>query len=266
MSETLQGTVNFRDTGGLPLTSGGMTPTGVLYRSDALSGLTDEGLEQLAATDIDVIVDFRTPFEQQMAPDRLPASRTFRTIELPLLEGALAGTAQQAMQAVSQSGDPDAAARAIGDALERLPTLGGLYIAMLEHGAAAFARTARAVAMPADPREAVLVHCTAGKDRTGVAIALILDAVGVERSAIVADYAVSGSNLAGPWADRMLGMVAQLGAPLTPQLTTLIAGSPASAIEEALAWVDDHGGSAAYLRSGGLTAAELAALRTRLTA
>ncbi|MDL5351492.1 tyrosine-protein phosphatase [Microbacterium sp. zg-YB36] len=261
MPQRLDGTVNFRDTGGMPLASGGTTREGVLYRSDALSGLTPRGLEQLAATDIDVIVDFRTPFEQQMAPDRLPAGRTFRTLQLPLLEGAITGLAQQAMQ----TGDPDAVAHAIGDALDRLPTLGALYLGMLQHAASAFADVARAIGTPTSENEAVLVHCTAGKDRTGVAIALILDAAGVERDAIVADYTLSERNLAGPWADRMLGTVAAMGVSLTPALTTLIAGSPASAIEEALAWVDDQGGAAAYLGTGGLTDAEIAALRTRLT-
>ncbi|MCR2783708.1 MULTISPECIES: tyrosine-protein phosphatase [unclassified Microbacterium] len=266
MPQRLDGTVNFRDTGGMPLASGGTTREGVLYRSDALSGLTPEGLEQLAATDIDVIVDFRTPFEQQMAPDRLPASRTFRTLQLPLLEGALTALAQQAMQTGQQAGNPDAAARAIGDALERLPTLGTLYLGMLQHAASAFAELARAIATPSAGNEAVLVHCTAGKDRTGVAIALILDAVGAEHDAIVADYTLSERNLVGPWADRMLGTVAAMGVPLTPALTTLVAGSPASAIEEALAWVHAQGGAAAYLGTGGLTDDELTALRARLTA
>ncbi|QPE04209.1 tyrosine-protein phosphatase [Microbacterium schleiferi] len=85
------GTYNFRDIGGLPLASGDDTRTGVLYRSDALSALTPLGLEQLAATDIEVVVDFRTAMEQQMAPDRLPASRHLQTVQLGVLEGAMAG-------------------------------------------------------------------------------------------------------------------------------------------------------------------------------
>ena len=266
MSQMLEGTVNSRDTGGMPLRGGGATPTGVLYRSDALSGLTADGLEQLAATDIDVIVDFRTAFEQQMAPNRLPASRSFRTVTLPLLEGALTGLAQQAMQAGRQAGDADAAASAVAEALHDLPTLGQLYIGMLQHGATAFAEVARTIAVPTTPQQGVLVHCTAGKDRTGVAIAVILDAVGAEREAIVADYAVSELNLSGPWAERMLGVIEKMGVPLTPALTSLVVGSPASAIEEALGWLDERGGSAAYLQSGGLTDTELAALRARLAA
>ena len=64
----------------------------------------------------------------------------------------------------------------------------------------------------------------------------------------------------------MFAMIDAMGVPRTPTLDELIAATPAAAIEEALAWVDrEHGGSAAYLRSGGLTEAELAALRRRLT-
>jgi len=111
----------------------------------------------------------------------------------------------------------------------------------------------------------IVIHCTAGKDRTGVAIALILEAVGVERPAIVEDYASSERNLAGPWTERMFGMLQAMGIPRTPALDDLVAATPPAAIVTALEWVDStHGGAAGYLRSGGLTDAELDALRRRL--
>lgn len=261
---SLDGSYNFRDTGGTALTTGGTTRSGVLYRSDALSELTPDGLEQLAATPIGVIVDFRTPMERAMAPDRLPSTRPFRVVELALLEGALSGLAQQAMQADAPGADPDAGLAAVSEALALLPRLGALYTSMLEHGASAFAEVARLVA--SDAPAAVLVHCTAGKDRTGVATALLLEAVGARRDAIVADYTESEANLSGAWADRMFAMIDAMGIPRTPPLDELLALTPAAAIEEALAWVDrEHGGSANYLRSGGLTDGELAALRARLT-
>ncbi len=257
------GTYNFRDIGGLPVASGSQTRTGVLYRSDALSALTPLGLEQLAATDIEVVVDFRTAMEQQMAPDRLPASRHLQTVQLGVLEGAMAGMAQEVLKSASQADDPEATSRAIETALAQIPSLSDLYISMLEHGASAFAETARRVAVS---EGAVLVHCTAGKDRTGVAIALILEAVGVERAAIVDDYAASERNLAGPWTERMFGMLQAMGLPRTPALDDLVAATPPAAIITALEWVDaHHGGAAHYLRSGGLTDAELDALRRRLT-
>lgn len=259
----ITGLQNFRDTGGTPLTDGGTTRSGVLYRSEALSALTPVGLAQLAETDIGVIADFRTPVERGMAADLVPDSRPFRMVELPLLEGALTGMAQQAPVA----DDPEAAKAAIAAAVSQIPSLGDLYVSMLGQGAASFAELARLVAAATDdPPTAVLVHCTAGKDRTGVAVALMLDAVGAERASVVADYSSSAANLAGPWADRMRAMVEGMGVPLTPSVDTLLTGTPPEAIEQALAWVDARGGAAAYLQSGGLTDDELAALRARLVA
>lgn len=262
-SSPIEGLYNFRDTGGMPLHSGGRTRPGVLYRSDALSNLTQVGLDELAKTDIGVIVDFRTAEERRAAPDRVPQSRPFQTVELSFLEGAMGDMAKQFMQSGAAPSQ-----EAIAQAMSSIPTLGDLYIGMLEHGASAFAQVARLIAASNDAApSAVLVHCTAGKDRTGVATALMLDAAGAERSAIIADYAQSQENLSGAWAEGMIHMITSLGVPLTDQLRTLVTGTPPEAIEQALAWVDDNAkGTAAYLQSGGLTDDELAGLRSRLTA
>lgn len=282
---TLDGTVNFRDLGGLALKHGGVTAPGVFYRSEALNTLTAEGEAALAASPIGVIVDFRMDAEREAAPDVLPTSRAFKVVDLSVMQGALAGAAQAVFAQPSDgtpagdagapgalppvaAPDPAATAKMMHDILAELPTLGEMYVSMLSGSGAAFAQVAGLVAAstPAHP-SAVLIHCTAGKDRTGVSAALILDAVGVEREVVVADYAVSAANLAGAWADGMLAMVQKLGAPLTPELTDLVTGTPPAAIEQALAWVDsNHGGSAAYLQAGGLTDEQLAALRARLGA
>ncbi|MBN9178049.1 MAG: tyrosine-protein phosphatase [Microbacterium sp.] len=262
MTEPIEGLHNFRDTGGTPLASGGVTRPGVLFRSDALNALTDAGVAALDASPIGTVVDFRTPEERAAAPDRLP-TRTIETVELSILEGAMA---QLAKEMLSPGSAPTA--DQLADAAAKIPTLDQLYIGMLQHGADAFATVARLVAgsdAKDDEPSAVLVHCTAGKDRTGVATALLLDAAGAERAAVVADYASSEQNLAGDWADGMLRMVASFGIPLTPALETLVVRTPPEAISAALAWVDaTHGSSADYLRSGGLTEHGLETLRTRL--
>ena len=260
----LEGTVNFRDTGGLPLAGGGRSAPGVLYRSDAIADLTPRGLETLAESGIEVIIDLRTPAERSMAPDRLPAARPFTRLNLPLFEGAFTGAAQQEMQRARQSGDPEAAARAVQAAVAQLPTLAGIYTEMLQDGSAVFAETARAVAGTAEG-SATLVHCTAGKDRTGVAVALILSAAGVEPEAVAADYRKSEANLTGEWANRMLGMIGDLGVPLTADVVALVTGAPEDALNRALTWVHEHHGNAAgYLLSGGLRDEELAMLRRRI--
>lgn len=253
---------NFRDTGGMPVRGGGTTRPGVLYRSDAPTAVTPSGLIALAATDIGVVVDFRTPAERQSAPDRLPVTRAFHVVELSILEGAMA---EMAARFVASSGR-EVSPELIAQAMSALPTLSELYVGMLQHGAAAFAEVARLVGGSVDESPtAVLVHCTAGKDRTGVAAALLLDAVGTDRSAVIADYAASQDNLAGAWADGMLQMATSFGLPLTPELRELITRTPPQAITSALEWTDTHfGGSLGYLQSGGLTEGEVAALRDRL--
>lgn len=261
MRAAIEGLHNFRDTGGTALRAGGETRAGELFRSDALGTMTDAGVEAFAQTLIGVVVDFRTPQERAALPDRLPAGRDIEVVELSILEGAMAELAQQ----FPASGGPLTEEQRAAVAA-RIPTLEQLYIGMLQHGADAFAEVARLVSASTDTAPtAVLVHCTAGKDRTGVAVALLLDAVGAERAAVVADYAASQANLAGEWADGMVQTIASFGLPLTPELVTLVTGTPPEAIEKALAWVDaTHGGAAQYLRSGGLSEDELAALRARL--
>lgn len=257
----IEGTQNFRDTGGTSLAGGGATRSGVLFRSEALSALTERGIAQFATTDVGVVVDLRTETEREMSPNRLPDSAPIDTLELPLLEGALTGLARGAMTAA----DPAAAKVAVAQALALIPSLGQLYVSMLDSGATSFARLARLVAASGDAaRAGVLVHCTAGKDRTGVAVAVLLDAVGAEREAVVADYASSAENLTGPWADRMRATVVAMGVPLTPEIDELLTATPPAAIETAMSWLDERGGSASYLRSGGLTADELDSLRQRL--
>ncbi|MGO2747614.1 tyrosine-protein phosphatase [Microbacterium sp.] len=259
----IEGCYNSRDTAGTPLTSGGVTRAGVLYRSDALSNLTPNGLDQLAQTNVGVIVDFRTAEERQAGPDKIPDSRPFRTVELSFLEGAMSDMAKN----LFSSGGP-LTPEQTAQVAASIPTLGDLYIGMLQGGASSFAQVARLIAEGDDSAPSgVLVHCTVGKDRTGVATALMLEAAGAERSAVVADYAASQENLAGPWAEGMLRMVESFGIPTTPELTTLVCGTPPEAIESALNWVDTQaGGAAEYLRSGGLTSDELSALRARFTA
>lgn len=256
----IDGLHNFRDVGSLPVKGGAVTRARVLYRSEALATLTDRGRDQFAATPISTVVDFRTPAERTSAPNRLPAQRSYSAVELSILEGAMADLAKRMM---SSEGPADPAV--LEQAMASLPTLDELYLTMVRHGAEHFARVARLVAAGTGDNDAVLIHCTAGKDRTGVAVALVLEAVGVERDAVVADYAQSEHNLAGAWADAMLQAIAALGVPLTPELRTLATATPPEVMVSLLTWLDEqHGGAAAYLASGGFGDDELGQLRERL--
>lgn len=255
MTAIIAGTYNSRDTGGTPLAAGGVTRAGVLYRSDALAGATDDGVRALVASSIGTIVDFRSEFERVDAPNRLGRQRTFVSVELPLLAGSMTG-----MPSASEIND-----EAAREMLARIPSLADLYVGMVADAADVFAEVARLVARPSDDSYGgVLVHCTAGKDRTGVAVALLLDAAGADRAAVVADYVQSESNLAGEWAERMLERVKAWGMPVVPAVTDLFTATPPQAIEAAFAWLDERGGSAEYLRGGGLSRADLDTLRERI--
>lgn len=255
MSAIIAGTYNSRDTGGIPLRTGGSTRTGVLYRSDALAGTTDNGIETLTASPIGTIVDFRTDMEKAGLPNRVGSRRPFTAVELPLLQGAF----------TSMPSAADLDETAMREIFARIPTLADLYIQMLGSAAATFAEVARLVARPADDTYGgVLVHCTAGKDRTGVAVALLLDAAGADRDAVIADYALSETNLAGAWADLMLTRLEAWGVPLIPAITDLVTATPPEAIKAVFGWLDERGGSARYLCGGGLSDADLGALRERL--
>ncbi|MGC3994198.1 MAG: tyrosine-protein phosphatase [Propionicimonas sp.] len=244
MSGTVPGLVNFRDLGGTPV-AGGAVRAGVLFRSAAPAGLPEAAWGALADLGIATIVDLRTPSERALAPTTPPPSMVVR--ELPLLEGAMS---------------PELF-RQFGGDLSRVPTLGQLYTDMLADGGPVFAEVAQ---VAATAKGGVLVHCTAGKDRTGIAVALLLDAIGAQREAVVADYAATQAELSGAWTERMLAGLSAMGVPATPEIAGLATSSPAEVMEGILDGLDAEGGASAYLTRHGATDADLALLRQRLVA
>jgi protein-tyrosine phosphatase len=113
------------------------------------------------------------------------------------------------------------------------------------------------------PEGGVLIHCHAGKDRTGIVVALLLSLVGVPDDAIAADYALSYPNLI-PVYDALLD---ERGVTDPAERARLHASrrSDPETILATLAHVRErHGGPESYLLAAGLTSDDLAALRTRL--
>jgi hypothetical protein len=169
----LVGACNFRDLGGYPTVDGRQTRWGQLFRSDTLHELTEADLEVLRGVGLVGIIDLRTATE---------VGRTGR--------GPLGGEPIVYLHAsvLQEEGGESAGAPAPpdDDPAER-------YLWYLEVGRAAFTD---ALTMVADPNNHPLVfHCAAGKDRTGVLAALILDILGVERSVIVDDYAITATRM-----------------------------------------------------------------------
>ncbi|KQM83143.1 tyrosine-protein phosphatase [Agromyces sp. Leaf222] len=231
------GTYNFRDVGGLPASTGTVRD-GVLFRSDGLYRIGDEGREQLRELGVGIIIDLRDEQEADRMPDDIDGLDV-EVLRLPVFEGS--GASQGAA----------------GISLE------ALYDRIVTQHAPVVVDAVREIASAGD--RAVLVHCTAGKDRTGVVIAIALLAVGVDREAVIEDYARTEGNLAGEWLEEMIDLIGRYGVPDSPALRTLMGGSPREAIEGAIETVERaHGSAREYLLTSGLTLDELARLEQLL--
>jgi protein-tyrosine phosphatase len=226
----LPGVLNLRDVGGYPVTGGGMVRWRTLLRSDAPHGLAAAGVAALAGLGLKTVVDLRTQGEADLAPSPVAG----RVTHLPLIEDL------QALPA---------------------PDLAAVYRYVIdERGtaiAAAIGELASGDAFPA------LVHCAAGKDRTGVVIALVLAVLGVPDQVIAADYALSASYL-DPGQTPIIGQL-RASTGLSDELTRALLVSPPELILGVLARVTAAAGSAeGYLRAHGLTGEALTILRSAL--
>ena len=230
------GAFNFRDVGGLPA-KGGRTRSGVLYRSGNLGHLTAAGTDRVAGLGIRRIVDLRDDDERRTEPSRV-AGLGIDTVHLPIFAGSVASF--------------------FADDL----SLDDVYRALVDGSAARLVDAARAV-LEVQP---VLVHCTVGKDRTGLSVALILAAAGVDEDAVIADYAQTEQLLPVSRNEGVLRFLRHRY-PHARHLDDLVTRSPAAAMR---AVFDDlrlrYGGPVDYLQAHGLTADEFAELRRVLVA
>jgi protein-tyrosine phosphatase len=227
------GVVNFRDVGGYPCESGGVVRWRTLFRSDALHQLDAAGRDAVARLSLRTVVDLRTLPEVDNAPSALDGLQP-RVHHISLLTGDLQSIPLALTEIYRHFVDE------CGDAI-----------------AAAVAELCADDALPA------LVHCSAGKDRTGVVIALILAVLGVPDEVIAADYALSGSYL-DPDRTPVIGQL-RASTGLGEELTSALLRSPPALILDALARVRALAGSGAgYLRAHGLPEAALTHLRTAL--
>jgi len=231
------GTYNFRDVGGLPARTG-VVRERVLFRSDGLFRLGDAGKAELRDLGVGIVIDLRDDNEARSMPDDLDGLDV-EVLRLPVFEGS---GASQGMAGIS---------------------LDALYERIVTQHSGVVVSALREIASAGD--RSVVVHCTAGKDRTGIVVALALLAVGVDREAVIDDYARTEANLAGEWLEGMVAVIAKYGVPDSPELRTLMGGSPREAIEGALDTVERaHGSVREYLLASGLRIEDLADLERLL--
>lgn len=234
-----QGSYNIRDLGGLVAANGRVLQRGALVRADNLGHLMPEGQAALVAYGIGRIIDLRSSEECATWPHAFSRHATIHTVNIPL----------------GSSADADAQA-----ALDRASDLGDWSRLALHYCKPAFAHLMAQLAHA--PPGGVLLHCHAGKDRTGLAVALVLALVGVLPAQIAADYAASTQGLQPLFAQWLAAVVSDpiQHAALVPRLTAY----PETMLV-VLAHLDAHyGGAAAYLRQCGMREEAFAAIRQRL--
>lgn len=234
----LVGAHNVRDLGGLPAGDRRVRP-GVLLRGDHLDDLTEDDLAVVRdRIGLRGIVDLRSSAEVD-APQEWVGAYGISRLHLPLID--LTGFATRAAQQVEP---------------EDLGTVYGRMLDEAAHGVAAVLRFALE-----DGHTPVLVHCAAGKDRTGITVAVLLAAAGVDEPAIVADYVATGQRL-----DRIhaaLNRRALYRDMVRPGAPT--AGVTSAAIEGVLAALRAHpGGAQGFLETHGAPAGAVQAWRDLL--
>ncbi|MGA9490670.1 MAG: tyrosine-protein phosphatase [Mycobacterium sp.] len=264
----LQGAWNFRDVAD----STGVLRPGRLFRSGELSELGDDGRSELRRLGVTDVADLRSRREvERHGPGLVPDGVEIHLLPIPDLEPSDEnpdGEAphEHAFRRLFEDKPDDesvsvASSRYMVDEYSRFPTYPGAQEAV--H---------RLVTLLAGGRT-VLAHCFAGKDRTGFTVALVLEAAGVNRDAIEADFL--SSNQAVPLLrDRIMQTVRQRSdVEMTPDLLSLtearlsdeVLGVRPEYLDAARRTIDDNFGSLdGYFRSAGITEADVTRLRDAL--
>jgi protein-tyrosine phosphatase len=243
----LEGCRNFRDLGGYRTADGRAVRWGRLYRADALGALTPADLEVVAALGVRTICDLRGEQEAARDPDA-PIAGADR-VGAPMGEGDSDHGFIERLRSGEMAEVTDAdMARIYGLMLDRF----GEQIRLV------FDRAA-------DPdRHALVFHCAAGKDRTGIIAALLLGALGVPVDDILDDYELTNRYRTSYRIAELRPLLADQGLDIDKMLPYFSA--PRVAMADALAGLDtQHGSIEAYLTGPvGVPSATLATLRDHL--
>ena len=250
--------VNFRDAGGVLTTDGHRVKRGVLYRSGHLADATDGDLTVLAALGVRVVIDLRRDNDiQHEGHNRVPDGTT--VVSVPI--GDFDTHAGVNLREVLGSRDPERMKAAFppGKAFEMMVKAARANVLDETHRIR-YGEMLRAV-IGADGAP-VLVNCSAGKDRTGWSVALLLLSVGVPVADVVEDYLRSNAAV-----ERRLAAMEHLrGDGFEPEVLVPLLGVHADYIGTALATADEEYGSFEnYLDAGlGISPAEMDRLRAHL--
>ncbi|MHA6482386.1 tyrosine-protein phosphatase [Paenibacillus sp. strain BS8-2] len=229
----LDGACNVRDIGGYEAGEGLTIQKGRFLRADGLHRLTESDQDTIIASGVTMIIDLRHAMELAAKRNVFESSERASYYNISLINPATTTRVN-------------------------IRSLGDMYVNMLDECGPLLQEV---FALISQAEGSVLFHCTAGKDRTGVVAALLLDLAGVERSVIVADYAETEINLAPIMHELRGDRPEQVPA----ETYELFLGSAPSNMEQML----DHlhakfGGAESYLAHIGLSAEAVTSIKRKL--
>lgn len=235
-----EGAANFRDVGGYPTSDGGQVRWGMVFRSGNLHGLTEADLALYSGLGVQKVFDLRGEEERVRRPDPVPS------IHVPVIRS----TSAEAAEIAAQRGDN-------GEEF-----LKQVYMGLIEHTASDLGRIFAGMAEPEGLP--ALVHCHAGKDRTGMVVALLLEILGVEREIVLDDYELTTKYRQSEQGEESYERLLKLG--FSAEAAAGVLGAPRWAMADALDHVDrTYGGSGAYLTGpAGVSEDDLTRLRALL--
>ena len=237
------GTFNFRDVGGYTTGDGGAVATGRLYRADGLGRLGEPGVRMLRDLGITSVIDLREELEVTNIPDALEGLGA-RYTHLPLL-----GNRYYPLD----TSIPD---RIVLDP----PTLPSLYAAIIDTAGTRFVDVITEVSRVED--DAVVFHCSAGKDRTGLTAAFLLTLLGVDRDTVLMDYALTEEYLGEEFRQALRAHFTSAG---ISTVSTMATDAKPEWLADVLDRLDrDHGGVEGYLWEHGLEDGTVDRLRSSL--
>ena len=258
----LEGADNVRDLGGLPTRDGARTRPARLIRSDNLQALTESDVRVLVdVVGVRKVADLRSGVEVSTeGPGPMTREPQVEIVHLSLLPEAGARTDAAAAGPDTPVILPWQARDAELTEAERRQGASAVYLRYLTERADSVVAALRLIAYGDG---ATIVHCAAGKDRTGTVVALALDLVGVDRELIAADYALSAERV-----PRIFARLAQrrtYAGDIDPDADLDRHKPRAETIDALFDGVErSYGGTAAWLRAQGWTPADTAALRAAL--
>jgi protein-tyrosine phosphatase len=240
------GLPNTRDLGGIRLRDGGVIDCGKVIRSASPQFLTETGAEEIYRYGVRTVIDLRSP--QEIAAEGLGPLMSY------VRDGRVKHLAAPLLSDDARATDPIGTVDGVDDAAAH-------YINYLR-AAERFVAIAERVIETAAAGGATLLHCALGKDRTGVSVSVLLDAVGVDHHHIVDDYALTAPHV--PHMVNRLAASQSYRRDFTSPNWAALAPQP-HGIAGMLTWLErTYGGAAQFLLDHGLSHSRLEQLRAEL--